>query len=137
MPVVITAFYAGLLSLCYLYLSILVVRERSKNDVSLGTGDVEELNRAIRCHSNFSEYVPICLILLACLELNSGFEYIIHGCAIALLFGRLLHAYGLRNHAGSSWQRKWGVLLTFCSLSVLAIANLSLIYWDRVGVKLG
>lgn len=133
MPVMITGFYASLLGLCYFYLSVLVIKARVKGQVSLGDGGNEELNRAIRAHSNFSEYVPICLVLLVCLELNSELLMLTHGCAVALLFGRLLHAYGLRNHVGVSWQRQWGMLLTFGSLIVLSVANLALIYWGEIG----
>lgn len=131
MPVMITGFYASLLALCYLYLSGLVIAERKKASVSLGDGGVEDIKRTMRAHSNFSEYVPICLVLLLCLELNSHFVYIMHGSASALLFGRVLHAYGLRNHAGASWQRVWGMLLTFGALLTLSVANLFLIYWGQ------
>lgn len=131
MPVMITGFYASLLALCYVYLSALVIAERRKGSVSLGDGEVEDLRRTIRAHSNFSEYVPICLVLLLCLELNSHFVLIMHGSASALLFGRVLHAYGIRNNTGASWQRVWGMILTFGSLIVLSVANLFLIYWGQ------
>lgn len=132
MSVPITAFYAGLLGLCYLYLSGLVIQGRISGKVSLGDGGHESLNRLIRAHSNFSEYVPISMLLLLCLEINSAYSVLLHVCALSLLFGRIIHAYGLRHHPGTSWQRLWGMLLTFGALLVLAVANLTLIYWGKV-----
>ena len=131
MSLIVTAFYAGLLGLCYLYLSALVIQGRVKGQISLGDGGNESLNRLIRAHSNFSEYVPITLVLLACLEMNSSFTWQLHVCAMLLLFGRILHAFGLRHHAGTSWQRLWGMLMTFVSLALLSIGNLTLIYWSN------
>ena len=55
----ITAFYASLLGICYLYLSFLVIGVRRKNQISLGDGGNEDLKRLSRAHGNFSEYVPI------------------------------------------------------------------------------
>lgn len=132
MSLMVTAFYTGILGLCYMYLSGLVIRARIKGNVSLGDGGNDELSRLIRAHSNFVEYVPICLIQLACLEINSSMSWLLHLCAIALLIGRLLHAYGLRHHAGANWQRFWGMVLTFTALIALSIANLSLLYWSAM-----
>lgn len=133
MPVAISAFYAGLLALCYFYLSVLVIRGRLRGQVSLGDGGIDDLGRIVRAHGNFAEYVPLSLILLVCLEINSAYYILLHACAITLLLGRVLHAYGIRNHVGASWQRQWGMLMTFAALIVLAVANLTLIYWGKVG----
>ncbi|MFC3095139.1 glutathione S-transferase [Alteromonas sediminis] len=132
MSLMITSFYAGLLGLCYLYLSGLVIHGRIKGKVSLGDGGDCSLNRLIRAHSNFSEYVPITLILLACLEVNSAYTWPLHVSALLLLFGRILHAFGLRHHVGPSWQRLWGMLMTFFALAFLSIGNLTLLYWGSV-----
>ncbi|MEW9799152.1 MAPEG family protein [Alteromonas sp. CYL-A6] len=121
----ITAFYASLLGLCYLYLSMLVIGVRRKNRISLGDGGNEDLRRLSRAHGNFSEYVPITLLLIACLEANIGQIWWIHLLACALLFGRLLHAYGIRQHAGASWQRLVGMLMTFGALLCTSVANLT------------
>ncbi|MBO1255951.1 MAPEG family protein [Alteromonas sp. 5E99-2] len=128
----VSAFYAGLFGLCYFYLSVLVIKERTKGGISLGDGNIDELNRAIRAHCNFIEYVPLCLLLLICLELNTTYSAFLHGTAITLLVGRLLHAYGLRKHVLPGWQRKCGMLLTFIALITLAVANLSLVYWKSL-----
>ncbi|MBD3587424.1 glutathione S-transferase [Salinimonas sp. HHU 13199] len=130
MPV--TAFYASLLGLCYLYLSASVIHIRRQEQISLGTGDSVVLERLSRVHGNFNEYVPITLILLACLESFSAIQWILHVGANALLFGRILHAYGLQKHNGASWQRQIGMVLTFLSMLFLCCANLYMIHYTVV-----
>lgn len=129
MSLPITAFYASLLALCYLYLSFSVIGARRGARVSVGDGGNSDLARAVRVHGNFSEYVPITLILLACLESLAPQQWVLHAGACALLFGRLLHAYGLRHHEGVSWQRIAGMLLTFSSMLFLAGTNLFMIHY--------
>ncbi|NDV91972.1 glutathione S-transferase [Alteromonas sp. 345S023] len=125
----ITAFYVSLLGICYLYLSFLVIGIRRAKQISLGDGGDEDLKRLTRAHGNFSEYVPITLIMIACFEANAGQAWGVHALAAALLFGRVLHAYGLRQHTGASWQRIVGMLLTFAAMLIAAVANLALIHF--------
>ena len=68
----ITSVIAAALTLIFIKLSFNVIGLRRKNKVSLGSGGHEDLERAIRAQANFSEYVPIGIILLACLELNGA-----------------------------------------------------------------
>ena len=49
----ISLFYAGALGLFAIILSFLTVRQRLKTEISLGTGDSEELLAAQRAHGNF------------------------------------------------------------------------------------
>ncbi|MBU3023364.1 MAPEG family protein [Aestuariibacter sp. A3R04] len=129
MSLPITAFYASLLALCYLYLSFSVIGVRKSARIGVGDGGNSDLARAIRVHGNFSEYVPITLILLACLESLGPQQWVLHLGACALLFGRVFHAYGLRHHEGKSWQRLVGMLLTFISMLFLAATNLYMIHY--------
>ena len=52
-----------------------------------------KLDRNVRAHGNFSEYVPIFLVLLMILELsgNASFNYLLLICSI-FAYGRLAHA---------------------------------------------
>ena len=68
------------------------------------------------------------VLLLAIAELNAIDDYVLHGCAMLLVFGRLAHAYGLRHHPGPSWQRVWGMMATFASIVILAFSNLFILY---------
>jgi uncharacterized membrane protein YecN with MAPEG domain len=124
----ITGFYAALLAICYLYLSFLVIGARRAAKVSLGDGGDAALQRMSRVHANFSEYVPLKLILALCLELNTSYTLIVHVACTLLLFGRLTHAYGLRHYIGASWQRVVGMLSTFAAILILSIANIFWLY---------
>ena len=133
MSVPITAFYASLLGLCYLYLSGLVISVRRRERISLGDGGNEDLKRVSRAHANFSEYVPLTLIMIVCLEINGAYQWPVHLCAGLLLFGRILHAYGLRKHEGASWQRFTGMIFTFLAMLLSACANLFVIHYTVTG----
>ena len=124
----ITAFYAGLLGILFLYLSVLVIKGRFSKKISLGNGGDHHFQQVIRAHGNFSEYTPIVLILLFVAEVNLSHPIILHLAGTALLSGRFLHAFGLRRHSGSSWQRISGMLLTFASLIILSVMNILVLY---------
>ena len=124
----ITAFYAGLLGILFLYLSVLVIKVRFSKKISLGNGGDHHFQQVIRAHGNFSEYTPIVLILLFVAEVNLSHPIILHLAGTALLSGRFLHAFGLRRHSGSSWQRISGMLLTFASLIILSVINILVLY---------
>ncbi|NVK57972.1 MAG: MAPEG family protein [Alteromonadaceae bacterium] len=125
----VTAFYASVLAFLYLYLTALVIVNRRRNQVGVGDGGNELLQRYIRVHANFAEFVPITLLLLAILEISIKIPWLIHLFGGCLTLGRILHAYGLSHSAGATWQRLIGMLLTLLSLAGLAAANLTLIYW--------
>ena len=60
----ITALYAGLLTILLFVLSIRVIGLRGNpvfSFIAHGKGDEELLQRAIRAHGNFTEYMP-CLL---------------------------------------------------------------------------
>jgi uncharacterized membrane protein YecN with MAPEG domain len=124
----ITAFYAGLLGILFFYLSALVVKGRLSKNVLLGDGGDHHFQQVIRAHGNFSEYTPIVLILLFIAEVNISHPIVLHLAGSALLAGRFLHAFGMRHHSGSSWQRASGILLTFASLVTLSVMNILILY---------
>ncbi|WJG08004.1 MAPEG family protein [Aliiglaciecola sp. LCG003] len=124
----ITAFYAGLMGITFLYLSILVIKQRRGLKVSLGDGGDSHFQGVIRAHGNFAEYVPLILILLLIAEQNSVNYILLHAVGTALLIGRIIHAYGLRHHVGVSWQRMWGTVLTFAALLTAAVLNILVVY---------
>ena len=67
----LTVAYLAILSLIYFLLSFRVIRLRQGKRVSLGDGNVSELQSAIRAHGNFSEYVPIIALLVGALEMRA------------------------------------------------------------------
>lgn len=124
----ISAFYGGLLGITFIYLSILVMRGRRASKTSLGDGGDHHFQGVIRAHGNFAEYVPLTLVLMLVAELNHAHYLLLHLVGGCLLIGRIVHAYGLRHHSGASWQRMYGMLLTFTALAVVATQNLVLLY---------
>ena len=120
----ITAAYASLLSLLYVYLSIRVIGIRRGKKIALGTGSDEQLERAIRVHSNFAEYTPLALLLILMLELQSVNNILITFLGLLLLSGRLIHAYGISQPVEDFRLRVTGMTLTFFTLIISSLTNL-------------
>lgn len=120
----ITALYAGLLALWFIFLSLRVVVKRRSARVGLGTGDDRELARRVRVHGNAAEYLPIALMLMLLLELNTALAWLVHGAGVVLVVGRVAHFAGLGRSAGKSWGRFLGTAFTWLAILVLAGANL-------------
>jgi len=118
------ALYTGILGIILLILSYKVVRIRQQYEVALGDGNQEELNRAIRVHANFIEYVPLALILLAISQFTLECLLLTHIAGAGLVIGRVLHAYGLGKTAGVSKGRFIGIILTWLVILVLSAANI-------------
>lgn len=116
---IVTPIYAGLLALLYLVLSYRVVLMRDK--VSLGDGGDPVLQRRIRAHGNFSEYVPFILIMIGILELNHLPFYALNILGLTLLIARLLHGYSLSFTQSFKFGRFWGTALTFLLLLVCGL----------------
>jgi uncharacterized membrane protein YecN with MAPEG domain len=68
----ITSVIAAALTIIFVKLSFAVIGLRRKNQIGLGSGGIDDLERAIRAQGNFAEYVPFGIILIACLELSSN-----------------------------------------------------------------
>lgn len=120
----ITGLYLGLLALMYLGLSVYVIAARLQGKIGMGDGGDETLIRRIRIHGNFAEFVPIQLLLLLCLELQNVDAIWLHVTGLAILLGRVFHAWGLIISPYATWQRQAGMMLTF---AVLALGGLSTI----------
>jgi hypothetical protein len=97
MPIPITALYAGLLALIAIGLGFHVGQARLRAGVSILHGDDMDLATRIRRHANFTEAVPIALILLAAIELGGAGAGLMHGLGAALVVSRIAHPLGLRH----------------------------------------
>ena len=122
----ITAFYAALLGLFFVFLSFRVIGWRRLKSVELGHGEDSELLRRMRVHANFAEYVPFALLLMAIAESMTAPRPLIHVAGLILIAGRLMHAYGLSQTPHILRFRVGGMILTFTALSLSAIICLSL-----------
>ncbi len=119
-----TSLYAALLGLMMLFLAYRVVRLRRSQGVGLGTGGDHAVEHAMRVMANFTEYVPIALILIGLLEMNSTPAWMIHIFGGALLFARLYHLQGFGSKTGTSRGRFVGTLVTWLVIALAALANL-------------
>jgi uncharacterized membrane protein YecN with MAPEG domain len=119
-----TAFFASVLALMFIKLTLNVIGLRRKNKVSLGAGGIDELDRAIRAHGNFAEYVPLSLFLMGALELNGAPILLVAILGVLMVGGRYFHAKGINEPPPEFTNRVRGMKLTFASLGLLAVSNI-------------
>lgn len=121
----VTLLYAALLALILIALSVRVVKMRRQHQVGIGGGEVPALKRAIRVQANFTEYVPLAVLLLALLELSQSVPgWLLHTLGALLVIGRVLHGIGLSRSAGTSNGRVLGTLATWIVLVVSALIGI-------------
>lgn len=120
MSLTIIPLYLAALTVVYLLLSFRVIGLRRSSKVALGSARDKALERAIRVHGNFNEYVPLAGLLLLVLEMQGTPVAVLHGLGAGLLVGRLLHAYGLAQVEEDFRFRVTGMLMTFATLGMAA-----------------
>jgi uncharacterized membrane protein YecN with MAPEG domain len=120
--VLTTGLYAALLGLLAIVLGALVVRQRLRDKVSLGYTDNETLKRRVRCFGNFSEYVPLALLLILLVELGGANTSLVHGLGSTLLLGRLAHPIGIMHQKFR--YRRAGMLATVIAITGAAVTLL-------------
>jgi len=121
----VTSFVSAVLAILFVRLSFAVIGLRRQNKVSLGSDGNIELERAIRAQGNFSEYVPIGIILIACLELNAAPWWLVALPGLTLILGRLVHAKGINQPPPNFSNRILGMQLTFFTLIGSAVLNIA------------
>jgi len=120
----ITSVIAAALTIIFVKLSFAVIGLRRKNQIGLGSGGIDDLERAIRAQGNFAEYVPFGIILIACLELNGAPWWLVTIPGITLIIGRLIHAKGINIPPPDFSKRVLGMKFTFYTLITLVVLNL-------------
>ena len=120
----ITSIVVAILTIIFIKLSFAVIGLRRKNKVGLGSGGHEDLERAIRTQANFAEYIPLGVILIACLELNGAPWWLVAIPGVSLIIGRLIHAKGMNTPPPDFSKRVLGMKFTFFTLIALAALNL-------------
>ena len=115
----ITLFFAAILILLSVPMAVAVGLRRAKTGILLLDGGDEDLLKRMRAHGNFIEYVPLALIGLAGAELSGLPSWLLVGCGVVLLAGRLIHYAALRGSAAGA-GRTLGAGLTSLVLVVLA-----------------
>ena len=120
----ITPIYAALLAILYVVLSFRVIGQRRSDKISYGDGGSSDMLKAIRTHSNFVEYAPFALLLIAMAELQGTGGLLLNLLGLSLLAGRVLHAYGFGRSPQIVILRQIGMLLTFAAILIAALVNL-------------
>ncbi len=119
-------------AIIYLALSIIVIKARHKSGAAYGLTDDRSFNSKIRAHGNFSEYTPICLILLLTLSLEELTPLYFGLICFIFILGRVFHAVGLiyfeQQNQPSFIYRQIGMALTFATIIFSVIAIISFIH---------
>lgn len=122
---IITAFYAGLLGVLLVVLSVRVATKRFRGRIALGSGGDVDLERRIRVHGNLVEYTPYALIALGLLETLGASTLLLHLNGAVFTLGRLLHAWGLSRRSGPSPGRLLGTTLSWVAILMMALMLLT------------
>ena len=114
----------SLLAFFYIFLTVKVINLRKHRKVSIGANGFNDLKMAMRAHGNFSEYVPITMILALCAESYHANPVILASIMVLFIIGRALHAYAFLYSKQHFKFRIAGMILTFITLILLSILNL-------------
>jgi uncharacterized membrane protein YecN with MAPEG domain len=113
--------YAGLLGLLLIALSVQVVLARRRYKVRLGAGTDDGMQQAVRVQANFTEYVPIAVLLLVFSEISGLPSAVVHGAGVLLVLSRLIHAWGLSQSPGRTFGRFYGTAGTWITILGLSL----------------
>ena len=105
------------------------VEKLTQQTIETKTADNGMLQRTIRAHGNFIEYVPLGLLLLVALEWEaapSGFLWLL---GATLILSRIAHAWGVIQTYGPSPGRAIGFFGTWL---VYLIGSLACLYYSLV-----
>ena len=128
LPVTLAAAAAAFLVNMWLGWRVIAARRVAK--VSIGDGGDEGVLRRMRAHSNFAEYAPVFLVLLAALELAGANRTLLLAAAVAFTLARVAHGIGMDGRALTRFRVAGMMTSTFVSLAlagwaaVLALAAL-------------
>lgn len=117
----IVPFYAALLALLFVALSVRTLYLRRTLHIAVGDGGNATMLRAMRVHSNFAEYVPFSLILFFLIEQSGAHSSVVHLYCASLLCGRVIHAFGVSQVKERFAFRVAGMALTLGPLLTAAL----------------
>ena len=126
LPVTVT--YLFVLAFLFVLLSYNVIKLRGAHAVAFGDAGNDELKRAIAAHSNFAQYVPIMMLILALCEASGVNPRLCFMLGFLMLFGRVSHIYGVliyETHGEEGKDpfrfRKVGMIATFAAITISSI----------------
>jgi uncharacterized protein len=117
----ITTIYAIILALMMTGLSMAVTMKRAKTGISILHGDNMDLATSMRRFGNFIESVPLGLLLLLLMEVQTATQLWLHASGALLVIGRMAHAAGLDAQNAKSPLRIMGGMLTMVSRMIAVV----------------
>ncbi len=123
----VTAFYAALLALIFAVLSVWVIAARFKLGILHGDGGVEAMNRRMRAHGNFAEFVPLILLVAGLFEASGGSRATVRALLIVLTIARVMHPFGMVARPNSVQQYAFRATSVMATLAVLIAAAILLL----------
>ena len=124
----ITALYAGLLTLMSVFVANRVLWARLRGD------KVPEWKEPtnLRIQANFSENVPLALVMLLALEVGGLPNIWIHWFGGGLFPARVLHAWGMSRDPGATYGRLIGAQGTFLLMSIMGMTGVMFFILPRL-----
>jgi uncharacterized membrane protein YecN with MAPEG domain len=126
----VTLLAASLLAIIFAVLSALVVVQRGRQKIMIGSGEAPgagaaagPLLVAVRAQANFAEYVPLSLLLIGLIELRTGTTLVVQLLAGGMVLARVLHPVGMHMKAPNPF-RAAGFILSLLVLVAGAVAGL-------------
>jgi len=124
----ITALYGGLLVLMSVFVANRVLWARLRGDK---VPDWKEATN-LRIQANFSENVPLALVMLLALEVGNLPAFWIHSFGGALFLSRFLHAWGMSRDPGATYGRLIGAQGTFLLMSIMGMTGVMMFILPRL-----
>jgi uncharacterized membrane protein YecN with MAPEG domain len=112
-PLTATSLYAAIFGLLFIVITLRVGLYRRDTNILFGDGDDKQLLLRIRAQANFTETVPIALILIALMELAGANAIWLYSLGSLLVIGRTAHYLQLSGLIRPILFRAWGMLGTF------------------------
>ena len=119
LPVALTT--AGAAALINFWLGLRIGQVRRAENIWAGDGGNARLAARMRAQSNFAEYVPVVLILIALVEFGAGTSFLLWIAAAVFVIGRLLHPIGMDGWKPGRMVGAITTLLVMVGLAVYAI----------------
>ena len=119
---VVSSLYAVVLAALAVVLTLRVIVFRARTGVQAGDGGDAAFGRAIRAHANFTEQVPVALLLIVLAEMAGTGTGAVHALGAVLVVARLASAVGLSCGAGGPRQAGAGLTLLVIAAAAVMLA---------------
>jgi uncharacterized membrane protein YecN with MAPEG domain len=125
--ILVFALAVSILTFLYFYLAYAVIMYRRRQKVAFLTNEDKYFISTFRAHANFSEYVPLALILMAVAVYLEMHLVIYTFLTTLFVLSRFLHAYAFLSKKSFKHHfrwRFWSVAITLTTMGVFASYNL-------------